>query len=76
MSYGERVKGNLLIAIRTMRGACDRAEQRIVADNGRATQNVLHELVWGFANATSHIQSAMSWTEDAHEAEKTKATQP
>lgn len=61
-----RISRNLAAAIETMRNACDDAERRANNADGRAVQGVLHSLSWGFANASSYIESAMSATEDAH----------
>lgn len=63
-----RVHENLKAAIKIMRDACDDAERHISAINDDAQDNrdsaaisrVLHTLAWGQANATTHIENAMT----------------
>lgn len=60
-----RINENLTRAIKTMRDACDDAERRAdTTDDSRACREVMHTLVWGFANASSSIESATSALED------------
>ncbi len=66
MNQEDRISRNLLAAIKTMRNACDDAELGIKISGERSAQKVLHALSWGFANASSSIESAMSAIEDAH----------
>ena len=50
-------------SIAVMRTACDRAEHELLQKNQTPETTiafVLHELVWGLANANSGIQSALS----------------
>jgi hypothetical protein len=56
----------LKTAIKIMRAACDDAEHSINRDirlsigSLPSPQNVMHEFAWGFANASSEIESAMN----------------
>jgi hypothetical protein len=62
----ERSLKNLHAAVKTMREACDTAERRI--NEGRiasSAEGVLNALAWGFANATSSLENAMSANNDA-----------
>ena len=61
-----RVTANLLRAIKTMREACDTAEREASSADGPACQRVLHAFAWGFANASSSIETAMASVEDGH----------
>lgn len=61
-----RAAQQLAAAIKTMREACDRAEFDAATGDGNACQRVLHSLAWGFANASSGIESAMARVEDGH----------
>lgn len=50
-------------SITVMRDACDRAERELVREDQTpeaAIAAVLHELVWGMANANSSIESALN----------------
>lgn len=60
----ERVTENLNAAVSIMRAACDDAERCAREGNGRAARNVMHALMWGMANASSHIESALAAAED------------
>lgn len=62
-----KVTSQLALAIKTMREACDRAERTISDGDGNACSRVMHDLTWGLANASSHIETALSHNEDAHE---------
>lgn len=62
-----RIENNLLAAIKTMRNACDDAERYAKSGDSRSVQRVLHLLTWGFANASSSIESALSAVEDENE---------
>jgi len=62
-----RIRANLARAIRTMRDACDDAERRAQTGDITAAINVMHALTWGHANATSHIECALSAAADGHE---------
>jgi hypothetical protein len=53
-------------AVKTMREACDKAERDLTTGDSNACQRVLHSFAWGFANASSSIESAMACIEDAH----------
>ncbi len=64
-SRTEDAKAALMIAIRTMRTACDEAEYRVNSGRDMACA-VQHAFVWGLANATSHIEVAHQRLEDAH----------
>ena len=50
-------------SITTMRDACNRAEQELLVDT-RTPESVIafviHELLWGLANANTGIESALS----------------
>lgn len=61
-----KVTSQLAMAIRTMRDACDRAERTIRDGDGNACMRVMHALTWGLANASSHIETALSHNEEAH----------
>lgn len=67
---------NLKRSIETMREACDEAERAIndAAKNERtlgvAIPRMLHTMTWGFANASSHIESALDALEDGHTIER------
>ncbi len=61
-----RAAEQLAHAVKTMREACDRAERDLSKGDGTACQRVLHALSWGFANASSSIETAMSHVEDSH----------
>lgn len=67
-----RISKNLAAAIETMRNACDDAERRAKDGGERAIQGVLHALSWGFANASSSIETAMAAAEDGHEIKTAK----
>jgi hypothetical protein len=54
------ISRNLLTAIETMRDACYEAERQATEGDERAIRQVLHQLSWGFANASSYIEAAMS----------------
>jgi hypothetical protein len=60
------VTGRLMFAVITMREACDEAERAAKDGDMRSARRVLNRLSWGFANATTNIESAMSAIEDAH----------
>lgn len=67
MERNTRVVKNLNAAIETMRQACGEAERAISnSEDEVACQRVLHALSWGFANASSGIETAMAAIEDAH----------
>ena len=68
-----RAAANLRQAVQTMRDACDRAERDLEAGDSNACQRVLHSFAWGFANASSSIETAMSHVEDAHAIEAFQA---
>lgn len=57
----DRIERNLLGAITTMRDACDDAERRVkrLQRDGDRVAAVVHALSWGFANASSSIESAI-----------------
>lgn len=61
-----KVQRNLLRAVEVMRGACEEAGRHLGdADDGSAAcRRVLHDLAWGFANASSSIETAMAHIED------------
>lgn len=61
-----KVVSQLSLAIKTMRDACDRAERTIRDGDGNACIRVMHDLTWGLANASSHIETALSHNEEAH----------
>lgn len=65
-AMNERVRNNLLVAVRTMREACDDAERRIESGAEGEVANVLHAFALGFANASSSIERAMAAVEDSH----------
>ena len=65
-SLRARAAQHLRQAVQTMREACDRAERDLDAGDGAACQRVLHSFAWGFANASSSIETAMAHVEDAH----------
>ena len=63
-----RVRAHLLGAIETMKQACATAERRVDqnhTDPAYAIGCVLHELAWGFANASSGIENASVIVRDA-----------
>ena len=65
-----RVRGHLLGAIETMRNACANAARRVDQNNddlAYAVAAVIHELSWGFANASSSIENASVAVRDALE---------
>lgn len=66
----DRVNTKLQEAIQTMRNFCDDAE-RVVKDTYRSDANkvgqVLHNLAWGFANASSSVECANSQVEHDNE---------
>ena len=66
MNMKPRVTANLARAIQTMREACDTAERDASSADSTACQRVLHAFAWGFANASSSIETAMSSVEDGH----------
>ena len=68
----DRIGRNLAAAIETMRNACDDAERRTKDGGERSVQQVLHALSWGFANASSSIETAMAAAEDGHEIKTAK----
>ncbi len=70
MNTRERCATNLDAAIATMREACDDAERASRVTDAFAVQRVLHLLVWGMANATSYVESAMCAIEDGHISDK------
>jgi hypothetical protein len=50
-----------------MREAVDEAESGMSrADTKRGARYVLHALAWGFANASTRIESAMRWNEEVN----------
>lgn len=65
-----RTEAHLMRAIETMQDACDQAKRLVEqqADKATACRYVLHSLAWGFANASSSIESALVWVEEAHAA--------
>lgn len=67
MERNARAVNNLNRAVATMRAACEEAA-RAIAQGGDevACQRVLHALAWGFASASSGIESAMAAIEDGH----------
>lgn len=67
MKRNERAVKNLNAAIATMRNACEDAAREVARGPDEvAVQRVLHAFAWGFANASSGIESAMAAIEDAH----------
>lgn len=71
-----RAAMHLRQAVQTMRDSCDRAERDLEAGDGTACQRVLHSFAWGFANASSSIETAMSIVEDAHIVSKLQGVAP
>jgi hypothetical protein len=68
----ERATAALRHAIRTMREACDRAEQVMGYGDSMVTKsaNVMHALTWGLANASSNVETALGAANDLHAVEK------
>jgi hypothetical protein len=64
MDVQQQVAAELMQVIKIMRDACDDAERRAAAGDSRAIQAVLHKLTWGFANASSGIETAMASLEN------------
>jgi hypothetical protein len=62
----EVIRRNLEKAIQTMREAVDKAERDLARRDPADPGDTLHALTWGLANASSHIQAAMSWRETGH----------
>jgi hypothetical protein len=76
-SIEDSIRRNLKDAVQTMRDACDEAERRGTAGNAdKACRGVMHKLSWGFANASSCIESAMAWLEEKHGMELLEAKEP
>lgn len=76
MERNPRVIKNLNAAVEAMRQSCEEAARAIASGGDEvACQCVLHALAWGFANASSGIETAMAAIEDGHEmqVEKLKA---
>lgn len=79
MERNPRVIKNLNAAVDAMRLACDEAGRAIASGGDEvACQRVLHAMAWGFANASSGIETAMAAIEDGHDmqVERLKATNP
>lgn len=55
-----RAQENLFRAVQVMREACNKADQCAGDGIENSCQRVLHELAWGFANASSSIEGAMA----------------
>lgn len=63
----------LLSVIQTMRDACDNAERYTNDENASdmdKAQRVLHELSWGFANASTGIETCFARIEREWKMEK------
>jgi hypothetical protein len=65
-NFKMRAAEQLQAAVKAMREACDRAERDAIDGDSNACQRVLHSLMWGMANASSSIETAMANVEDAH----------
>ena len=66
MGRNKRVVKNLNDAVEKMRDACDDAARAVTHSTDQdSARRVLHALAWGFANASSSIECAMSALEDA-----------
>lgn len=59
-----RILINLERAIQTMRDAMEQAERNARGGDASACQRVIHDLAWGFANASGSIECALSAVED------------
>ena len=75
MERNERVVKHLKTAVETMHNACEDAGRAIArCDDQYAVRCVLHTLAWGFANASTSIENAMSALEDAQSMKDVEAT--